>query len=60
MWWWGPSPMLQELGNIQSEALRMRKDVALEKKLGIGYFQDNNIEQADKYLPAHFSPQEGK
>ena len=52
--------MLQELGNIQTEAARMRKDAALEKKIGVGYLQDKNIEQADKYLPAHFSPQGGK
>lgn len=35
MWWWGQSPMLQELGNIQSEAARMRREAAIEKSMGI-------------------------
>jgi hydroxylamine dehydrogenase len=34
MWWWGQSPMLQELGNIQSEAARMRREAAIEQALG--------------------------
>lgn len=34
MWWWGQSPMLQELGNIQSEAMRMRREAAIEQAIG--------------------------
>jgi hydroxylamine dehydrogenase len=33
MWWWGQSPMLQELGNVQSEARSMRRAAAIEKVL---------------------------
>jgi hydroxylamine dehydrogenase len=33
MWWWGQSPMLQELGNVQSEARSMRRAAAIEKAL---------------------------
>jgi hydroxylamine dehydrogenase len=32
-WWWGQATMLMTLGEIQSEALRLRREAALEKKL---------------------------
>jgi hydroxylamine dehydrogenase len=43
MWWWGQSPMLQELGNVQAEAKRIRREAAIEKKLGIGYLYGKDI-----------------
>lgn len=32
-WWWGQAPMLMSLGVIQSEAARLRREAAIEKKL---------------------------
>ncbi|HHT9125529.1 MAG TPA: multiheme c-type cytochrome [Candidatus Brocadiia bacterium] len=32
-WWWGQAPMLHELGVVQSEAARLRREAALEKTL---------------------------
>lgn len=32
-WWWGQAPMLMALGEMQSEAARLRREAALEKKL---------------------------
>jgi hypothetical protein len=34
MWWWGQAPMLMQLGKIQSENMRLRREHALEQGLG--------------------------
>jgi hypothetical protein len=34
MWWWGQAPMLMQLGKIQSENMRLRREHALEQNTG--------------------------
>ena len=34
MWWWGQAPMLMQLGKVQSENMRLRREHALEQGSG--------------------------
>lgn len=34
MWWWGQAPMIMQLGKVQSENVRLRREHALEQGLG--------------------------